>query len=119
MTLEGSSQNSQQLAIPSPPEQVQLTVHVTILFKVHFNVYSSMSRSPKWSLSSRLPRQNPVFMFILPNTYHMLARLTLINEITRIIWCVRIMHFLRPRGPKYLPQARILEQLLRKFFPQF
>ena len=51
--------------------------------KIHLNIIlPSMPGSPKWSLSSRFPHQNPVYASPLPHTCYMPAHLILLDFIT-------------------------------------
>ena len=73
MEPEGSSPHSQVPATCPHPESDQSSpCPSSHVLKIHFNIIlPSTPGSPKWSLSLRFPRQNPVFSSPLPHTRYM------------------------------------------------
>ena len=73
MEHEGSILHSKAPATCPCPDEYQFSPCPQSHFlKIHFNIIlPSMPRSSKWSLSLRLPHQNPVHTSPLPHTRHM------------------------------------------------
>jgi len=77
-------------------------------------------RSSKWTVSFRLPHQNPVSIYLHSHTCHMLRPFypPWINNTNDIRWVVQIMRQFSPAlcyffwvMPKYLSQTPILEYI--------
>ena len=87
MEPEGSLPHSQVPATCPYPEPARSSPYLTSHFlKIHLNnILPSTPGSPKWSLSFRLPHQNPVHASSLPHTCYMPSHLILLDFITRTI----------------------------------
>ena len=73
MEHEGSLPQSQVPSNCPYPAPVRSSPHPYIpLSKIHLNIIlTSMTVSPKWSLSLKFPHRNPVYAYPLPHTRYM------------------------------------------------
>jgi len=72
--------------VPIPSQLNPIHTSTPHFLKIHLNfLLSSTPGSPKWSLSSRFPHQNPVYVFPLPIRATCPAHLILLDFITETI----------------------------------